>query len=1451
MKNLYWLLAASAVLCLQGRLTAQSSSSTTEIVESFPNNSKLEHSVYRAMSLLNTHTVTGLLADRSFLRIDPITYSRNTLHDSTQLNATSFAYLYTALDMAAVDEAHRLPDPEESYMPFFDVQFARGIVPLLGLAYRYDYIRDDASVPGMMHWSSDSVLVPDVPTNQLLRQDTLLAISPQTQYVDTTDVYFSYPIFTTNIDLTSSILQIDLGEGAGWQSMSIPGAWFHFGSSAEKHIILRMDEGTGVYRYCHFTLKVESNEGSSYGGGLEVRDNPTQYDLNHPTVTDIVAKQQYKGLPGKVRLFSFYHCADQKLRKPLIMCDGFEPQFRGNTVQFPDAFKPDKLGLKHHPYSPLAAYQVLFDQGYDLIFVDWVDDYSISIKNVYGQELEARKLTRRGGQDYIERNAYALESAIQYINEQKALSGSIEKNQVVGMSMGGVVWKWALLDMEEHDINHDVETFISFDSPLRGANIAIGIQEAIKDLRDYKILGKRLGNKIPALDEKASILSSPFANQMLLLNSFRSTTDPSFINMENNFRVKGANGNGSFENVRFVALSNGSISGIGQLFAPGDPIANINTSSWDAVDSQIDLEFTDDIPHFIQTFTTHGLYGGIGFYFDIDCHINSLKLSGISTVYTRSFVQKLFGIIIKDDPHTTFIRNSLPYDTEPGSYTSLGADVSSIDWKVAGMQFIPMVSSLDYIGDISSHLYDDLSNKNSIESQGLIRPRAYEGNTNADIVSFEYYQDAYGNEQIRNFPAQVNQLHVFNYNGLMTFTFYYLLAGKDILSNLIYLDNQKYNYGYNDNMNPTFIPFQPASTPKILSSSLTLENYSELRVNRYGKIGLLDGNDIPQNAKNSHFSLGIYGSGCSPMQVTLDIKSGCKFLLGESAINNLSEVIIGEGNTVYLRSGSEFILEHSDIIVKKDAKLVIEENVLLQLKDKSRIIIEKGGYVNIGSNSLNHISGYSSIINSGTLETGRTNIKNMDGFIDLKEGGQWYVHGDLTLKGIDRAKTILKNVHGAINYFDNVNLDVSNGTILSELGGGTGFSFNSGAGNVTFNNVVFKYGMPLYISGLNGVFKANDCDYNDVNRSATIASANDNSKTYKVLIDKCKVYNTSISNAGFVINGIKWVKATGSQFYTNRNRWSNINQGGIGFSLIDVGNISLENCHFAKLNSAISNNSANIDMNCTYMINCVYGVNNIYISPISHVLKMRQSGMIGNRVGGQLENAILDISTPSYEWFLGNIFSDCCYPTQNLTFIPPQFHKAIESGFMSGEEGQQIPDDVPGDRLPACGYIFKGTVSNQLLPPEYLIPASYNYWFDNALNCMSKVSNLTHFISGRWTDLDTDPSNTFGDMRDIMSCTEIMMDRKTDPASLKTKKTGENAVINIFPNPGTNVMKIEASDIAKSFELYDLSGRRVTNGEISQYTEINLSELTSGVYYILIRDAENDLIFKQKYVVIR
>jgi len=1117
----------------------------------------------------------------------------------------------------------------------------------------------------------------------------------------------------------------------------------------------------------------------------------------------------------------------------------------------------------------IPTHQALYDAGYDLIFLDWKDIkvfdhyeyYNIQLTDEHENPMQDQngnpvyesfkkpvyRVSQRGGQDYIQRNAYLVESTIDYINAQLESNGySAQKLNVIALSMGGLVARWAILDMEEHEKAHNIENFWSWDSPHNGANIPVGLQVMLEDFNELKIsiISKLITIKVsklkPVIPEKYSVLTSPAASAMLLCRYHGGKLWKNFETLQNEFDHKGRNRDGDIKDCAFKAISNGSLNNIGQVYSSGALMAEVHSSASQIVHQKGDKGW--------EGFWT-AILEGFGTSIRVDAEIRAQASSGSAPVYSRTTYSKILGFLMEDNFYGYALADSRGLDDAPGGFTTLGRDIGGVKFNVRANLFIPAASSIALRARTLDNLQTNFSNVQNVLANNLVRVSSYVGMLQPSICFSTRV-----NGELDLFPEQVNQIHCFNNYRTTAFLMYDLLRSISGLEDITSLDNQKFNFGkLTDNIIPdnyTEGLFSPRVMTNSITQEITLRNNSLISVNAAGPIGFIHGNNTTTNLNKTNFDLDLSkGIDCKESYGKLLIDETSMLKLGDWDLTNRAIVSINSG-CVIDNSGTIKIDDNSRLIVQKGGKLIIRSGASLLIKAAS-LIVEKGGELIIENDPIITFENLGKIEISGTVHMGRTNIKNMDGYIDLKEGGQWYVHGDLTLKSIDRAKTILKNVHGAINYFDNVNLDVSNGTVLSEVGGGTGFSFNSGAGNVTFNNVVFKYGMPLYISGLNGVFKATDCDYNDVNRSATIASANDNSKTYKVLIDKCKVYNTSISNAGFVINGIKWVKATGSQFYTNRNRWSNINQGGIGFSLIDVGNISLENCHFAKLNSAISNNSANIDMNCTYMINCVYGVNNIYISPISHVLKMRQSGMIGNRVGGQLENAILDISTPSYEWFLGNIFSDCCYPTQNLTFIPPQFHKAIESGFMSGEEGQQIPDDVPGDRLPACGYIFKGTVSNQLLPPEYLIPASYNYWFDNALNCMSKVSNLTHFISGRWTDLDTDPSNTFGDMRDIMSCTEIMMDRKTDPASLKTKKTGENAVINIFPNPGTNVMKIEASDIAKSFELYDLSGRRVTNGEISQYTEINLSELTSGVYYILIRDAENDLIFKQKYVVIR
>ena len=51
---------------------------------------------------------------------------------------------------------------------------------------------------------------------------------------------------------------------------------------------------------------------------------------------------------------------------------------------------------------------------------------------------------------------------------------------VVGASMGGLIGRYSLAYMEQNAIEHNVRTFISFDSPQKSANIPLGIQYWIK-----------------------------------------------------------------------------------------------------------------------------------------------------------------------------------------------------------------------------------------------------------------------------------------------------------------------------------------------------------------------------------------------------------------------------------------------------------------------------------------------------------------------------------------------------------------------------------------------------------------------------------------------------------------------------------------------------------------------------------------------------------------------------------------------------------------------------------------------------------------------------------------------------------------------------------------------------------------------------------------------------------
>lgn len=80
-----------------------------------------------------------------------------------------------------------------------------------------------------------------------------------------------------------------------------------------------------------------------------------------------------------------------------------------------------------------------------------------------------------------------------------------------------------------------------------------------------------------------------------------------------------------------------------------------------------------------------------------------------------------------------------------------------------------------------------------------------------------------------------------------------------------------------------------------------------------------------------------------------------------------------------------------------------------------------------------------------------------------------------------------------------------------------------------------------------------------------------------------------------------------------------------------------------------------------------------------------------------------------------------------------------------------------------------------------------------------------------------------------------------------------NVECNIYPNPATTELHIDANSIEKLyFQLYDISGKLVSeNIFFTNNTSISLEELKQGLYFIQIRDSNNRLVHYQKLSVVK
>ena len=202
--------------------------------------------------------------------------------------------------------------------------------------------------------------------------------------------------------------------------------------------------------------------------------------LSKKTANNVFTKR-----PLDINYLSF--SKDGILDKPVILVEGYDPD--NNTTPY---------------YYYNYGFNQLVSDGRDLIVVNFPD----STLNMNS-------------------NAVLVENIIKEINAGKT---GAYPTAIVGFSMGGVVARKALKNMESTGINHHTSLYVSFDAPHMGANTPLALQETVDDLIS-EVDSKTAGYTSSELKKARNIYNSAAAREMLIAGpAFKAAVPSDFPN---------------------------------------------------------------------------------------------------------------------------------------------------------------------------------------------------------------------------------------------------------------------------------------------------------------------------------------------------------------------------------------------------------------------------------------------------------------------------------------------------------------------------------------------------------------------------------------------------------------------------------------------------------------------------------------------------------------------------------------------------------------------------------------------------------------------------------------------------------------------------------------------------------------------------------------------------------
>ncbi|WP_370155648.1 hypothetical protein [Streptacidiphilus sp. EB129] len=231
----------------------------------------------------------------------------------------------------------------------------------------------------------------------------------------------------------------------------------------------------------------------------------------------------------------YYANGRKNLVRPFIFADGFN-------------YGPSDLpGLWDHLNAPYPGGEKgfldqLLDAGIDVILVGFEERHT-----------------------YIQANAGVVISAIhQAIAERQGDAQLI----VGGVSMGGMITRYALAEMEHHGQDHQTGTYLSWDSPHNGAWIPLVLQQMAYFFEDFPA-----GD--PDAPKRAELIRSPAAQQLLwawVENAKYSGQVATSSELRKQFLAE-LEEYGQFPALpRKLGVANGTGNGIGRDLPPGETV---------------------------------------------------------------------------------------------------------------------------------------------------------------------------------------------------------------------------------------------------------------------------------------------------------------------------------------------------------------------------------------------------------------------------------------------------------------------------------------------------------------------------------------------------------------------------------------------------------------------------------------------------------------------------------------------------------------------------------------------------------------------------------------------------------------------------------------------------------------------------------------------------------------